>query len=102
MNERDDFDAWFNGLVERIESGAPDNTISTVRFSREVMWSGWQERASRAKPVVPPVHVMAKALSDRHAKELNIDKDDNWKLYGQAYIEDVEAMLTAAPKVDTK
>jgi hypothetical protein len=83
MNERDEFNAAYKAVFE-------EGFVNV----KELSWQIWQ--AARAKPVVPPVHVMAKALSDRHAEECNIDKDDNWKVYGQDYIDDVEAMLAAA------
>lgn len=35
----------------------------------------------------------ARFICDRSAKEMGIDKDDNWKLYGSEYIEDVTDML---------
>ena len=45
---------------------------------------------------VPDVSAMAKVLSDRAASACCVDPDDNWKIYGQEYIEDVRAMLSAA------
>lgn len=46
---------------------------------------------------VPDVSAMARVLSDRSADACNIDRTDNWAMYGQEYIEDVQAMLAAAP-----
>lgn len=46
--------------------------------------------------VMPDVSAMAKVLSDRSADACNIDRGDNWAMYGQEYIDDVEAMLSAA------
>ena len=46
---------------------------------------------------VPDVSAMAKVLSDRVASACCVDPDDNWKIYGQEYIEDVRAMLARAP-----
>lgn len=48
---------------------------------------------------VPDVSVMARVLSDRSADACNIDRTDNWAMYGQEYIEDVQAMLASAPTV---
>ena len=42
------------------------------------------------------VSAMARVLSDRCAIACNIDRDDNWALCGQGYIEDVQAMLAVA------
>ena len=39
---------------------------------------------------------MARVLSDRSADACNIGRADNWAMYGQEYIEDVQAMLAAA------
>ena len=44
---------------------------------------------------VPDVSAMAKVLSDRVASACCVDPDDNWKIYGQEYIEDVRAMLAS-------
>ena len=45
---------------------------------------------------VPDVSAMARVLSDRSADACNIDRTDNWAMYGQEYIEDVQAMLEVA------
>lgn len=55
--------------------------------------TAWQ----RAQGAVLDVSAMAKVLSDRSAEACNIDRTDNWAMYGQEYIEDVRAMLAAAP-----
>ena len=49
-----------------------------------------------AQGAVPDVSAMARVLSDRSADACNIDRDDNWAMYGQEYIEDVRAMLAAS------
>lgn len=54
------------------------------------------QRAAQSEGV-PDVSAMAKVLSDRAASACCVDPDDNWKIYGQEYIEDVRAMLSAAP-----
>ena len=48
-----------------------------------------------ARWAVPDVSAMAKVLSDRVASAWCVDPEDNWKIYGQEYIEDVRAMLAA-------
>ena len=61
------------------------------------MWdalAAWQRTQSAW---VPDVSAMARVLSDRSADACNIDRIDNWAMYGQEYIEDVQAMLAAAP-----
>lgn len=50
-----------------------------------------------AQGAVPDVSAMAKVLSDRAASACCVDPDDNWKIYGQEFIEDVRAMLAASP-----
>ncbi len=65
----------------------------------EATWRGWQAGAAwqRAQPAgVPDVSAMARVLSDRSADACNIDRTDNWAMYGQEYIEDVRAMLAAS------
>ena len=51
----------------------------------------------RKRLAVPDVSAMARVLSDRSADACNIDRTDNWAIYGQEYIGDVQAMLAAAP-----
>ncbi|MDZ4192898.1 MAG: hypothetical protein U1D65_12895 [Pseudomonas sp.] len=51
---------------------------------------------------VPDVSAMARVLSDRSADACNIDRTDNWAMYGQEYIEDVQAMLASAPTVEAE
>ena len=46
---------------------------------------------------VPDVSAMARILADRNADACNVNREDNWAIYGQDYIYDVTAMLTAAP-----
>ncbi len=55
------------------------------------------ERQQAREVVMPDVSAMAKVLSDRAADACNINRDDNWAMYGQEYIDDVQAMLAAAP-----
>ena len=55
-----------------------------------------------AQGAVPDVSAMAKALSDRAASACCVDPDDNWKIYGQEYIEDVRAMLAASTGQEVK
>lgn len=42
------------------------------------------------------VSAAGRALADRSAAECNVDKDDNWKVYGHDFIEDARLALTAA------
>lgn len=46
---------------------------------------------------VPDVSAMARILADRNADACNVNREDNWGIYGQDYIDDVTAMLAAAP-----
>jgi hypothetical protein len=46
---------------------------------------------------VRDVSAMARVLSDRQADACNVDREDQWKIYGQDFIDDVTAMLAAAP-----
>ena len=45
---------------------------------------------------VTAVLKMARALSDRQADACNVDREDQWKLYSEDFVADVEAMLAAA------
>lgn len=46
---------------------------------------------------VPDVSAMARILADRNADACNVNREDNWAIHGQDYIDDVTAMLAAAP-----
>ena len=46
---------------------------------------------------VPDVSAMARILADRNADACNVNREDNWAIYGQDYIDDVTAMLAVAP-----
>ena len=54
----------------------------------------------RKRVCVPDVSAMARVLSDRSADACNIDRTDNWAIYGQEYIGDVRAMLAAPAPVE--
>lgn len=51
---------------------------------------------------VPDVSSMARILADRNADACNVNREDNWAIYGRDYIDDVVAMLAApaAPAAD--
>lgn len=51
---------------------------------------------------VPDVSAMARILADRSADTCNVNREDNWAIYGRDYIDDVVAMLAAqaAPAAD--
>ena len=68
-------------------------------------WYGWKARAALSanhSEQVRDVSAMARVLSDRQADSCNVDRDDQWKIYGQDFIDDVTAMLAApaAPAAD--
>ena len=44
------------------------------------------------------VSAAARVLADRSAEACNVDKDDNWKVYSEDFIEDARAALEAAEK----
>lgn len=46
---------------------------------------------------VPDVSSMARILADRNADACNVNREDNWAIYGRDYIDDVTAMLAASP-----
>ena len=53
------------------------------------------EVAEKARRTISQADVSkaARFICDRSAKEMGIDGDDNWKLYGSEYIEDTADML---------
>ena len=66
--------------------------LMTVAQHNRIL-SAWQRTQAAG---VPDVSAMARVLCDRSADGCNVDRDDNWAVYGQEYIEDVQAMLAAA------
>ena len=92
--QREAFDKWF-----RAEQLIADHIDTTFISSAFLPYKAFQAGASwqRAQAAgVPDVSAMAKVLSDRSADACNIDRTDNWAMYGQEYIEDVRAMLAAS------
>lgn len=83
--ERVGFEDWL-GIT-------PKGAAHDLAYEAFKAGAAWQ-RAQGAG--VPDVSAMAKVLSDRAASACCVDPDDNWKIYGQEYIEDVRAMLSAA------
>lgn len=83
--EREAFRAW------QTEDGwkRPDDPGELEAFQAGAAWQRTQAAG------VPDVSAMARVLSDRSADACNIDRTDNWAMYGQEYIEDVQAMLAA-------
>lgn len=68
-----------------------------IAFARAIIAALAAAPATPAAQVaVPDVSAMARVLSDRVASACCVDPDDNWAMYGQEYIEDVQAMLAAA------
>ena len=68
-------------------------------LGRDLQWAfqaGAEWQRTQAQPA--DAYRMARALSDRYADQCGVDRDDNWKIYGQDFIEDVRAMLAAAPQ----
>lgn len=85
MNEeRAAFEDWLG-----IKSCGAAHDLAYEAFKAGAAWQ-------RAQGAVPDVSAMAKVLSDRVADARCVDPDDNWKIYGQEYIEDVRAMLAAS------
>lgn len=82
----------------RITLMAPTDTgrMGVIYSEFHPMPPAQRQRAQGAG--VPDFSAMAKVLSDRVASACCVDPDDNWKIYGQEYIEGVRAML-AAPTV---
>jgi hypothetical protein len=54
--------------------------------------------AAHPKPVVTDAmrYRAARALADRSADECNVDREDNWKAYGDQFVADAHAALSAA------
>ena len=89
MNEeRVGFEDWL-GIT-------PKGAAHDLAYEAFKAGAAWQR--TQAAPVVPDVSAMARVLSDRSADACNIDRDDNWAMYGQEFIEDVRAMLAAVSK----
>ena len=82
--------AWFEAWLGVKPCGAA-HVLAYEAFKAGAAWQ-------RAQGAVPDVSAMARVLSDRAARACSVDPDDNWKIYGQDYITDVQAMLAAVSK----
>lgn len=66
----------------------------------EPVWQMIEARMTGTAPqpnAVPDVSRMARVLSDRAASACCVDPEDNWKVYGHEFIDDVRAMLAVTP-----
>ena len=89
--------AYFRTTYAKTYDGLPPREMASV----QTMWNFYQagaahQRQQAREVVMPDVSAMAKVLSDRAADACNINRDDNWAMYGQEYIDDVQAMLGVA------
>ena len=41
---REEFEEWFGDTLKKQETDMPKYCISTLRFSKEVLWEGWKAR----------------------------------------------------------
>lgn len=105
--ERDSY--WFSLLMNCAAELETASYCMTDTEAKRVAQSGAdyyrdQARAAwqRAQGAVPDVSAMARVLSDRVASACCVDRDDNWAMYGQEYIKDVQAMLTATPAPEVR
>lgn len=78
-------------------TGKPDGSEPITLVFPIKAWRAFDVAIAAQSAGVPDVSAMARVLSDRSADACNIDRTDNWAMYGQEYIEDVQAMLSAAP-----
>lgn len=108
VDERAAFEAWYEttyGISLEPEFRA-NHFIGYVNDKANHRWTAWQARAALSAPShgeqVRDVSAMARVLSDRQADSCNVDRDDQWKIYGQDFIDDVTAMLAAAPSAGSQ
>lgn len=116
VDARAAFEAAYSG-----EYGTPLSVLTVLRngdvylekphHSDRLNSSWWMWKKARAaltasapnhSEQVRDVSEMARVLSDRQADACNVDRDDQWKIYGQDFIEDVTAMLAAAPSAGSQ
>jgi len=56
-----------------------------------------QPKQEQGEPLTDKmILVAARVMNDRQADACNVDKDDQWKIYGQDFIDDARAALEAA------
>lgn len=82
----------------RVAQGLAAGILSAARSKEREVADGLRaelEAVKRDAKAISRADVSkaARFICDRSAKEMGIDKDDNWKLYGSEYIEDVTDML---------
>lgn len=110
VDERAAFEAWYEttyGISLEPEFRS-NHFIGYVNDKANHRWTAWKVRAALTARApnhgeqVGDVSAMARVLSDRQADACNVDRDDQWKIYGQDFIEDVTAMLAAAPSAGSQ
>ena len=85
---------FFHDRDKALEAAAKSPCVEV--YSRSQMLA--RRTAAPVQQVsVPDVSAMARILADRNADACNVNREDNWMIYGQDYIDDVTAMLAAAP-----
>ena len=96
-------EGWIPLTIEH-EPGYPEDVAFGPKrmMDRLKKWlDRYFEMRLNATPIqqvsVPDISAMARILADRNADACNVNREDNWAIYGQDYIYDVTAMLSTAP-----
>ena len=86
-----------NATFVEVEDGNGNSINVGEWFKRDDGYSVLRLNAAPIQQVsVPDVSAMARILADRSADACNVNREDNWAIHGQDYIDDVTAMLAAA------
>jgi hypothetical protein len=73
-----------------------EHVVPALEVARKVLAT--QQPEPRDEVTEAMISAAAKSLSDRGADECNINRDDNWMIYGEQYRQDAMAALEAAAK----
>lgn len=89
-----EFDKWW---ADEGSAMIPDPGEDFEEHAKRIARIAWDNGAYKAtQPTDEGIAKAARALSDSVADECGIDREDNWKTYGDNFLADARIMLNAA------
>lgn len=89
-----EFEVWWADEGSSITPNPGDDLEQHAKRVAQIAWSNGAYKATQ--PTDEGIYKAARALADRVADECGIDREDNWKTYGDSFLADARTMLNAA------
>lgn len=89
-----EFEVWWADEGSSITPNPGDDLEQHAKRVAQIAWSNGAYKATQ--PTDEGIYKAARALADRVADECGIDREDNWKTYGDGFLTDARTMLNAA------